>query len=87
MPIIKVWQSSLKELIELVGNTQKFIFSSLYHTAAIVLGVWLESDWVNQYSICTHSTRLFPHTQGDNNGVWVILGCTKGEINSVLVIE
>ena len=44
MPVIKVSQSSLEELIELSVNTRKFIFSSLYHTAAIVLGVWLESD-------------------------------------------
>ena len=68
MPVIKVSQSSLEELIELVQQRPE-IYNATHpdhkdavKTSTFVLGVGLVSDWVNQYSICTHSTRLFPHT-------------------------
>ena len=50
MPVIKVSQSTLEELIELVRQRPKIIFSSLYHTAAIVLRVWLGKSIQHLYT-------------------------------------
>ena len=55
MPVIKVSQITLEELIELVRQRPEIC-------DATHLGVWLESEWVNRYSICTHSPSLFLHT-------------------------
>ena len=60
MPVIKVFQSSLEELIELVPQRPE-IYDAAHpdHKDAVktaktfVHEDLLESDWVNQYSICT----------------------------------